>query len=121
MDNFNFETIQVCKQSGARIGKFTTPHGVIETPVFMPVGTQATVKSLTPEDLKSINAQNLSNKFYDGLAKLPSNPFSYLLGSNLANNYLAIVYSKYKLFAICIISFLFIINILLNELFFILF
>ena len=48
MEQFRFETIKVCKQSGARIGKFYTPHGVIETPVFMPVGTQATVKSLSP-------------------------------------------------------------------------
>ena len=54
MDKFSFKTTHVCSQSGARIGEFTTPHGVIETPVFMPVGTQATVKSLTPEDLKKI-------------------------------------------------------------------
>ena len=51
MDKFSFETIKQDPRSGARIGKFTTPHGVIETPVFMPVGTQATVKSLTPEEL----------------------------------------------------------------------
>ena len=57
MDKFSYKTTYVCKQSGARIGEFTTPHGVIETPVFMPVGTQATVKSLTPEDLKNINSQ----------------------------------------------------------------
>jgi queuine tRNA-ribosyltransferase len=37
--------------SSARAGTFTTPHGTIETPVFMPVGTQATVKSLSPEEL----------------------------------------------------------------------
>jgi queuine tRNA-ribosyltransferase len=57
MDKFSFKTTCTCSQSGARIGEFTTPHGVIETPVFMPVGTQATVKSLTPEDLKNNNAQ----------------------------------------------------------------
>ena len=54
---FKYEIIKECKQSGARIGKLTTPHGDIETPVFMPVGTQATVKSLTPEDLEKLNAQ----------------------------------------------------------------
>ena len=34
MDKFSYKTTKVCKQSGARIGEFTTPHGVIETPVF---------------------------------------------------------------------------------------
>ena len=61
---FSYETIKVCKQSGARIGVFHTPHGDIETPVFMPVGTQATVKSLTPEDLKEINTQILLSNTY---------------------------------------------------------
>lgn len=64
MSKFNFETIKVCKQSGARIGKFTTPHGVIETPVFMPVGTQATVKSLTPRELEELNAQIILSNTY---------------------------------------------------------
>ncbi len=41
----------------ARLGTLTTPHGVIDTPQFMPVGTQATVKSLTPGDLRSAGAQ----------------------------------------------------------------
>ena len=54
---FSYEIVHVCKQSGARTGRFKTPHGVIETPVFMPVGTQATVKGLLPENLKDINAQ----------------------------------------------------------------
>ena len=61
---FKFETIKVCKQSGARIGKLYTPHGVIETPVFMPVGTQATVKALTPEELKQVNAQIILSNTY---------------------------------------------------------
>lgn len=64
MDKFSYKTTHVCKQSGARIGEFTTPHGVIETPVFMPVGTQATVKSLTPEDLKSVNSQIILSNTY---------------------------------------------------------
>ena len=63
-EKFKFETVKVCKQSGARIGKFTTPHGVIETPVFMPVGTQATVKGLTPEMLKDVNAQIILSNTY---------------------------------------------------------
>ena len=64
MDKFSYKTTHVCKQSGARIGEFTTPHGVIETPVFMPVGTQATVKSLTPEDLKKVNSQIILSNTY---------------------------------------------------------
>ena len=52
-----YELLHVCKQTGARRGVIHTPHGDIQTPVFMPVGTQATVKSMTPEELKDINAE----------------------------------------------------------------
>ena len=45
---FEFELLHVCKQTGARRGRLHTPHGVIETPVFMPVGTHATVKGTLP-------------------------------------------------------------------------
>ena len=45
-------------QSGAaRSGSLTLPHGTVETPVFMPVGTQATVRTLSPADLKAVGAQ----------------------------------------------------------------
>lgn len=47
-----YELLHECKQTGARRGIIHTPHGDIQTPVFMPVGTQATVKSLTPDELK---------------------------------------------------------------------
>ena len=53
------------KNNRARTGIFTTPHGDLVTPVFAPVGTQATVKTLTPEHLKSINASLvLSNTYH---------------------------------------------------------
>ena len=52
-----YELLHIDKSSGARRGRIHTPHGTIETPVFMPVGTQATVKSMTPEELKEINAE----------------------------------------------------------------
>lgn len=62
---FKYEVIKVCKQTGARIGRFTTPHGVIETPVFMPVGTKATVKSLSPEEVAEAGSQiMLSNTYH---------------------------------------------------------
>ncbi|HAX02140.1 MAG: tRNA guanosine(34) transglycosylase Tgt [Tenericutes bacterium GWC2_34_14] len=55
MMSIKFEVLHVCKQSGARLGRLTTPHGVFETPFFMPVGTQATVKTLTPEEIKEVS------------------------------------------------------------------
>ncbi|MBF8982135.1 tRNA guanosine(34) transglycosylase Tgt [Lutibacter sp. B2] len=59
-----YELIKECKQSGARLGILHTPHGKIETPIFMPVGTQATVKTMTPEELKDINAQIILSNTY---------------------------------------------------------
>ena len=50
--------------SGARAGRLTTPHGVIETPVFMPVGTQATVKTLDPSELEALGAQIILGNAY---------------------------------------------------------
>ncbi len=53
------------KNNRARTGIFSTPHGDLITPVFAPVGTQATVKTLTPEHLKGINASLvLSNTYH---------------------------------------------------------
>lgn len=60
-----YELIHQCKQTGARRGVIHTPHGDIQTPVFMPVGTQATVKSLTPEELKEeVKAQIILSNTY---------------------------------------------------------
>jgi queuine tRNA-ribosyltransferase len=53
---FHFEVLAT-DPTGARLGRLTTPHGVIETPAFMPVGTAATVKAQTQQDLESLNAQ----------------------------------------------------------------
>lgn len=64
MKKFSFETTHICKQSGARTGVFSTPHGDIQTPIFMPVGTQATVKSLSPQDLYDIEAQIILSNTY---------------------------------------------------------
>lgn len=62
--SFEFELIKECKDTGARAGIFHTPHGDIETPVFMPVGTQATVKTMTPEELKECGAQIILSNTY---------------------------------------------------------
>ena len=67
MENKNaitYELLHECKQTGARRGVIHTPHGDIQTPVFMPVGTQATVKSLSPEELIDVNAQIILSNTY---------------------------------------------------------
>lgn len=59
---FKFEVLATDKE--ARRGKITTPHGSIDTPVFFPVGTQASVKALSPEDLKEDNVQAILANTY---------------------------------------------------------
>lgn len=61
---FEFELLHIDKQTGARRGRLHTPHGVIETPIFMPVGTQATVKTMEPRELLEINAQIILSNTY---------------------------------------------------------
>ena len=64
MNQFKFELIKECPHTHARAGILYTPHGDIETPVFMPVGTQATVKGVKPEELKDIGAQIILSNTY---------------------------------------------------------
>ena len=52
-----YELVKECPRSGARLGKLHTPHGTFDTPMFMPVGTQATVKTLSPEELYDMGSQ----------------------------------------------------------------
>jgi len=59
-----YELIKTCAQTGARLGRLHTPHGVIETPTFMPVGTQASVKGISPEELKTLGAQIILSNTY---------------------------------------------------------
>lgn len=59
-----FELIKESKDSMARLGKISTPHGEIETPIFMPVGTRGTVKAMTPEEVKNLGAQILLSNTY---------------------------------------------------------
>lgn len=56
MKNFKFELLHTCKRSKARYGRLHTPHGIVETPMFMPVGTLATVKFLSPEEIETIGS-----------------------------------------------------------------
>jgi len=65
MKDFRFKVRKKDAKTHARLGTITTPHGKIQTPAFMPVGTQATVKTLTPEKLKEAGADIvLSNTYH---------------------------------------------------------
>ncbi|MFA9557189.1 tRNA guanosine(34) transglycosylase Tgt [Evansella sp. AB-rgal1] len=64
MAAITYEHIKTCKQSGARLGIVHTPHGSFETPMFMPVGTLATVKTMSPEDLKEMGAKIILSNTY---------------------------------------------------------
>ena len=64
MEALKYELIKKSINTDARLGRVTTPHGTIETPVFMPVGTQATVKAMTPDELKDIGAQIILSNTY---------------------------------------------------------
>lgn len=64
MAAITYEHIKTCKQTGARLGIVHTPHGSFETPAFMPVGTQATVKTMSPEELKDIGAGIILSNTY---------------------------------------------------------
>lgn len=57
MNQFSFAIAAIDPTSRARLGTIVTPHGTIKTPAFVPVGTQATVKSLTPEELSTLGVQ----------------------------------------------------------------
>lgn len=64
MAAITYEHIKTCKQTGARLGIVHTPHGSFETPAFMPVGTQATVKTMSPEELKAMGAGIILSNTY---------------------------------------------------------
>jgi len=60
----SFKVVARCPDTGARAGLLTTPHGEIKTPIFMPVGTLATVKAMTADELVDINAQIILSNTY---------------------------------------------------------
>lgn len=65
MPQFSYQVLAKCRQTKARVGVFFTPHGIVETPRFMPVGTLANVKTLTPMQLEATGAQMvLSNTYH---------------------------------------------------------
>lgn len=60
----NYELVVEDRKTGARAGLLHTPHGVFKTPMFMPVGTQATVKTVTPEELEEMGSQIILSNTY---------------------------------------------------------
>ncbi|MBW4540385.1 MAG: tRNA guanosine(34) transglycosylase Tgt [Myxacorys chilensis ATA2-1-KO14] len=65
MNQFSFHCQTTCRHTHARAGVFHTPHGIVETPRFMPVGTLANVKTVTPDQLKATGAQMvLANTYH---------------------------------------------------------
>jgi queuine tRNA-ribosyltransferase len=61
---FSFTIQAECPDTWARTGIIQTPHGAVQTPIFMPVGTQATVKSVSPEELRAAGAQIILSNTY---------------------------------------------------------
>ena len=61
MKGFGFTVLAKDKKTKARVGEIQTPHGIIKTPAFVPVGTQASVKSLTPEEIRDSGTELFSS------------------------------------------------------------
>jgi queuine tRNA-ribosyltransferase len=59
-----FEILARDPKTSARLGRLHTGHGIVETPIFMPVGTQATVKCMTPDELRTLQAQIILSNTY---------------------------------------------------------
>ncbi len=62
---YGFEIVATAPDSAARVGRLATPHGVVDTPAFIPVGTAGSVKSLTPDEVRALGAQiTLANTYH---------------------------------------------------------
>lgn len=82
-----FKTIANCSTTKARVSILTLPHGPVDTPVFMPVGTQGTLKGFTPKQIQNMNCQIMLNNTYH-LVSLQESIFCYVytkLGSFLGS------------------------------------
>jgi queuine tRNA-ribosyltransferase len=64
VNGFSFEITKSDSESDARAGVISTPHGIVNTPAFIPVGTKATVKSVLPESMRELGAQAILSNAY---------------------------------------------------------
>ena len=62
--NEMFEVLNTCSRTQARLGELTTLHGMVSTPIFLPVGSQGTVKTLTPQELRDIEVTMILGNTY---------------------------------------------------------
>lgn len=60
----SLETVATCSTTKARVNKLILPHGLVDTPVFMPVGTQGSLKGFTPKAIEDMNCQIMLNNTY---------------------------------------------------------
>lgn len=68
MSALRFEVLGTCGTTAARAADLTLPHSVVQTPVFMPVGTQGTMKGVSPQQLEELDCRiMLSNTYHLGL------------------------------------------------------
>src|ERR1700738_1054573 len=79
MSPFTFTIEAECPDSWARAGTIQTPHGAIQTPIYMPVGTQASVKSVSPEELCEAGAQIILANTYHLMLR-PGSPLIHEFG-----------------------------------------
>jgi queuine tRNA-ribosyltransferase len=70
-----FELVARDQQTKARCGRLTTAHGVIETPAFMPIGTQGSVKAVSPCELRELKAQIILGNTYHLFVRPASKSF----------------------------------------------
>ena len=62
--SIRFEVLKACARTGARAGILHTPHGDVETPTYMPVGTQGVVKAMTPREMRELEAGVILSNTY---------------------------------------------------------
>lgn len=82
MGPIQFQVLQNCRTTRARLGRVTTPHGVFETPAFMPVATAAAMKGLTPEQVRSTGSQIILNNAYHLMLRPGSDRVARLGGTH---------------------------------------
>ena len=78
----SFEIIAECKTTKARVGILKLPHADVDTPVFMPVGTQGTVKGLLPEQLETLDCKIILGNTYH----LGTRPVSFIFNTQSATS-----------------------------------